>query len=432
MAGQPVSLPPGPRWPGLVQGLQWIYRPIPFMEACARRYGDWFTVRLPRGMTFVFTSEPEAVRQIFAGDPDAFHAGPVNVIVKPLLGAHSLLLLDGKAHRAERRLMMPPFHGERMQAYGEAMRGIIGGAMARFPRGRPFPIHPEMQAVTLDVILRTVFGAAGETPLKGLLKALLDVSADPAALMFASPDGTVPWLRLQLALGRLSPWGRVAAIQRRVDDALFAEIARRRRGPAGDDILSLLLASRYEDGRPMTDQDLRDELLTLLVAGHETTATALSWAVSRLVRHPEAAARLGEPDYLDAFIKETLRLHPIVPLVGRYLTKPAAIAGRELPAGASVTPCIYLTHRRPDIWPDPERFDPERFLDTRVPPQHFYPFGGGARRCLGMAFALYEMKVILGEMVGSLKFQPSPGYAPRVARRGITFAPSEGMPVIAN
>jgi cytochrome P450 len=450
MTHSTAHLPPGPPIPRLLQMLYWIRRPIPFMEDCTRTYGDCFTIGFPalpgtplrsRRPTFVFFSHPEAIREIFTGPEETLRAGEANAFLEPLLGAHSLLLLDGTRHLHERRMMQPPFHGERMQAYGEIMRDITARVVADWTIGRPFPIHAEMQRITLDVILRTVFGVDDGprlVELRDLLTRLLAFAANPFVML------------VQLDLGPLSPWGRLVRLGRRVDEILYAEIARRRAtGPEGRaDILSLLVAARDERGEPMTDAQLRDEMFTLLVAGHETTATSLAWAFHHVLERPAVHERIldeiarvtgGGPleprhvaqlEYLDATVKETLRLNPILPVVGRRLQEPMRIGGRDLPAGVIATPCIYLTHRRPDLWPSPDRFDPERFLRARPSPYEFLPFGGGVRRCLGMAFALYEMRTVLATVLSRTALRAAPGHTVRVVRRSITLAPSSGMPVV--
>jgi cytochrome P450 len=430
-----ASLPPGPTLPRLLQGLHFALRGLPFFEMCQRRYGDCFTIRMPFGPPYVLFTAPAAVREIFTGDGDELRAGEANVVLRPLLGVNSLLFLDGDRHARERRLMLPPFHGERMLAYADTMRAITDGVVDRWPVRRPFPIHPEMQAITLDVILRTVFGLEAETlaVLRDLLRRWIASSLNPALL----------WPRLQVDFGRVSPWGRLVRLKREIDALLLAEIAHRRDAGAIErgDVLSLLLAARDEEGRPMRDEELLDEMITLLVAGHETTATALAWTFHHLLANPDvleacrAEARGSGGDFvrlplLDAVVKETLRLNPVITEVGRRLTRPMRIGGRDIPAGVAVGPCIYLVHRRPDVWPDPDRFDPARFVGARPSPYEFLPFGGGARRCLGMAFALYEMKVVLATVLSRAELAPMRGYEMKVVRRSITMAPSRGMPVV--
>ena len=430
-----ASLPPGPTLPPLVQGPQFAFRALPFFETCRRRYGDCFTVKMPFGPPYVLFTTPAAVREIFTGDDDELRAGEANVVLRPLLGANSLLFLDGDRHARERRLMLPPFHGERMLAYADTMRAITDDVLDGWPVGRPFPIHPEMQAITLEIILRTVFGLEAGTLalLRDLLRRWIASALNPLLL----------WPLLQVDFGRMSPWGRLLRLKREIDALLLAEIARRREAGAGEraDVLSLLLAARDEDGRPMRDEELLDEMITLLVAGHETTATALAWTFHHLLANPDvleacrAEARgssggFAQLPLLDAVVKETLRLNPVITEVGRRLTRPMRIGGRDIPADVAVGPCIYLVHRRPDVWPDPERFDPARFVGTRPSPYEFLPFGGGARRCLGMAFALYEMKVVLATVLARAELAPVRGYRMKVVRRSITMAPSRGMPVV--
>ena len=299
-----------------------------------------------------------------------------------------------------------------------------------WPVGRSFSLLPSMRDITLEVILRTVFGAEGAR--LDALRILVQ--------RFARVTSNVLWLwpPLQVDLGPLSPWGRVRRIRREFDAFLFAEFARRRaEGVAGrDDILSLLLAARDEDGEPMSDEELRDQMMTLLFAGHDTTATSLAFAFHNVLRHPEVLDRLraelaqGKAEYVEATAKETLRLNPIVSEVGRVLSRPMRIGGWDLPAGVAAAPCIYLTHRRPDLWPEPERFDPERFVGRRTSPYEFFPFGGGVRRCLGMAFALYEIRIVLSEVLSRVELRLATGYRMQPVRRSITLAPSRGMPVV--
>jgi cytochrome P450 len=441
------ALPPGPKAPALVQFLKSGFRPDSFLEDCAERYGEPFTLRFPGEPPSVFFSRPEAIRDIFSGDPAVLRAGEANVILEPMLGSTSLLLLDGDRHLRERRLMLPAFHGERMHAYARTMRESAERAVATWTPGQPFPIHQEMQAITLDVILRTVFGVEGGdlVRLRGRLVALMRFVTGPAAILLF-----LPWVSADL--GPFSPGGRFVRYRAAVDELLFAEIARRRAaGTAGrDDVLSMLIEARDEDGRPMTDQELRDEMMTLLLAGHETTATSLAWTFCHVLRRPEVLSRLhdevarvtgGLPvtaehvarlEYLDAVLKETARLHPVVPEVGRRLSAPTVIGGCLLPAGIGVVPCIYLAHRRADTWPDPAGFRPERFLGVRPNPYAFFPFGGGVRRCLGAAFAAYEMKIVFATVLQRAALRLAPGTEVRVVRRNVTFAPAGGVPVIVD
>jgi cytochrome P450 len=402
------------------------------MEECRDRYGDMFTYRLPHEGTWVMLSDPEAVKQVFTGDPRLLHAGEANIILLPVLGEHSVLLLDEPAHMAQRKLMLPPFHGKRMQAYGELMARLAGEQIDSWPIDRPLQTRPRMQALTLEVILRTVFGVdEGErlTNLRGELRRTLNLLANPRRAM----------VLILLGPRRIRRFPPLRRMMERIDRLVFGEIDARRKADDladRDDVLSLLLQARHEDGRPMSDRELRDELMTLLVAGHETTATALSWATELLARHPDSLEQLesevdgGEDEYLDAVIKETLRLRPVIALVLRKLVEPMEIGGHLLPAGVSVAPSIYLVHRRPDIYPEPERFRPERFLERPAGTYTWIPFGGGVRRCLGGAFAEFEMKVVLRELVRRRKLHPV-GEPEHSVRSTITNVPNRGAEVLA-
>jgi cytochrome P450 family 135 len=411
----------------------WWRRPLPTLEECRARYGDMFTIRLPHEGTWVFVSEPEAVKQVFTGDPRLLHAGAANIVLLPILGEHSVLLLDEPEHMAQRKLMLPPFHGKRMQAYGDVMARAAAEEIDRWPTDAPVRMRPRMQAVTLEVILRAVFGVGeGErlTRLRDELRGTLNLLSSPRRAIFMVMLGPE-------RLRRFPPFRRNVE---RIDRLLFEEITSRRGAPdlaERDDILSLLLQAAHEDGRPMSDRELRDELMTLLVAGHETTATALSWAIELLARHPAELARLeadvagGEGAYLDAVVKETLRLRPVIALVLRKLVEPMEIGGRLLPAGVSVAPSIHLVHRRPQIYPEPERFRPERFLERPAGTYTWIPFGGGVRRCLGGAFAEFEMAVVLRELVSRRRLQPAAREPEHPVRRTITNVPSRGAEVWA-
>jgi len=330
-----------------------------------------------------------------------------------------------------------------MKAYGEAMREATNRSIDGWPVETPFAVHEKTQAITLDIIFRTIFGMEDSPRLTKLRDGLvhgLTIGSNPIYLL--------PLFRRNL--GPLTAWREIARMMRESDAILFEEFARRRAdGVSGrDDVLSMLLEARDEDGRGMSDRELRDQMVTLLVAGHETTATALAWVVHRMLEHPEVYARLreeiheaggggpvdadgaGRLEYLDAVIKETMRLNPIIPFVARLVKQPVEIGGHEIPAGVVVAPCIYLTHRRPDLWPDPLRFNPERFIGTRPNPYAYFPFGGGTRLCLGAAFATYEMKIVMAEIVRRTVLRAAPGHTVRIVRRSITFAPSGGVPVV--
>ncbi len=424
------TLPPGPRSPVAVQTATWVARPWEFMERCAARYGDTFTMRLAGEGTWVMMSHPDAVKEIFTGSPQRLHAGEGNRILQPMVGVNSVLLLDEEPHREQRRMLMPPFRGSQLAGYADTIAAVAQAEIARWPRGTPVRLHERMQALTLEVILRAVFGLDEGSRLDQLRAELV------RALGFASAAAG----QFVLALG---PQRARYVLARKLfgtfNALLYAEIAERRRAEGLDersDVLSLLLQARHEDGRPMSDVEVRDELITLLVAGHETTATALAWAVERLVRHPDHQARLtaethaGEHQFCDAVVKETLRLRPVLSLVARRVKAPMEIAGVQLPAGVTAVPSIYLMHRRPDIYPDPEQFRPERFLEQRAGTYTWIPFGGGVRRCLGAAFAEYEMRVVLGTLFGSCVVRPANELPERPRRSGITHVPGNGATVV--
>ena len=416
---------------------QWIARPIPFLTSVSHRYGDFFTLRFVFG-PIVFVADPQAIKQVFRGDPDVFHAGEANATpLEPLMGRNSVLLLDGPEHMRQRKLMLPSFHGERMQRYGALMQEIAEREIERWPVGQPFGLRPRTQAITLEIIMRTVFGIDDAERLARLserLGAMLDIGMQSRALAAIA----IPPVRKTIGRGL---WKRFLRLRAAADAEIYDEIARRRQATdieQRDDVLSILLQAHDEDGRPMTDQELRDELMTLLVAGHETTATTLAWAFDLLLRHPAELERLtaemdaGEgTDYLDAVIKETLRIRPVVPGVVRVLTAPMELNGFELPAGTRVAPNIYLTHRRPDVYPEPERFRPERFLGDGGPDTYSWiPFGGGIRRCLGASFALYELKIVIPAILRGVQLRAAGTEPERIRRRAITFVPEHDAQVV--
>ena len=423
------ELPPGPSAPRPLQTMRWIARPGAMLEDCRRRYGDMFTLRIANEGTWVFLADPDAVKEVFTGDPRILHAGEANVVLLPVLGHHSVLLLDEAAHMSQRKLMLPSFHGERMRGYEDTMAEVARAEIERWPIGEPHAVRPAMQRITLEVILRTVFGVQDDSRRARLSD----------ALSRAFEWGSKPRrMAMMAALGprRVAERGLFRRVIDPADELIYEEIHRHRDAPdlaERDDVLSLLLQARHEDGSPMSDVELRDELMTLLVAGHETTASALAWAVERLVRHPDKLARVREDDdeYLDAVCKETLRLRPILALVLRRLTEPMEIGGRLLPAGVNLAPCIYLVHRRADVYPDPLAFRPERFLEQPAGTYTWIPFGGGVRRCLGASFALFEMRVVLREFVSRLELRSNDPRPERIRRRAITLVPERGGTVVA-
>jgi cytochrome P450 len=426
------GLPPGPRMPRALQTAIWSRQAQWMLEQSRARFGEMFTIRIAHEGTWVMLANPDLVKQVFIGDPKVFHAGEGNQILRPILGDNSVLVLDEKPHMSQRRLLLPPFHGERMQGYERKMTEIAAREIESWPTGTPYKLRPRMQAITLEIILETVFGVherARMDPLREALRQFLDLTTDPRFLLpvvLAGPD-------------RVRRFPFFARRVDRVDELIHREIAERR--AAGgleerDDVLSMLVAAAHEDGSPMSDAEIRDELLTLLVAGHETTATALSWALERLVRHPEKLERLrtevlaGDEDYLTATIQETLRLRPVIVLVVRKLTEAVELGGYELPAGVRVTPSIHLIHRDPQIYPDPHSFQPERFLANPPGTYTWIPFGGGVRRCLGAAFAQFEMAVVLRELVARHQLEPARPASERSYRRAITETPRHDAEVV--
>jgi cytochrome P450 len=428
------GLPPGPRMGRVPQTAIWSRKAQWLLEQSRARFGRMFTLKIAYEGDWVVLSDPDLVKQVFIGDPRVFHAGEGNQILRPVLGDNSVLVLDEKKHIAQRKLLLPPFHGERMQGYGEKMAEIAAREIETWPTGVPYKLRPRMQAITLEIVIETVFGVHGGDrmgPLRDALREFLDLTTDPKVLLpilLIGPDriNGVPAFRRRVE---------------RVDQLLAAEIGERRAAEdlaERDDVLSMLVQARHEDGSPMSDAEIRDELLTLLVAGHETTATALSWAMERLTRSPEQMERLraeveaGEEAYLTATVQETLRLRPVIVVVVRKLTEPVELGGYELPAGARVVPSIHLIHRDPQIYPEPERFLPERFLDNPPGTYTWIPFGGGVRRCLGAAFAQFEMAVVLRELVRRYEVTPADPAPERPYRRAITETPRHDATVVLN
>ena len=425
-----MTLPPGPDQPPVVQTLRWMLRPIAFLEDCRRRLGDAFSVTFLGFQTpMVMLSDPEAIRALYSERAHRLPPGRT-VTLRPIMGERSVLLLEGREHLARRKLMLPPFHGERMRAYEPIVREVARREIASWPAGEAFPVHPRMQAVTLEVILRAVFGVEDlgrRRQLAELLSRLLARTSSPAVQF-----GVLAARRF----GFDGPLERIERENEELDALLMDEIAHH--GDDGGDILSLLKAARFEDGEPMSDREVRDQLVTLLLAGHETTATALAWTFDLLMRHPAAMQRLvAELDaddgdaYLRAVVAESLRLRPVVPLAGRRLATPLEAGGVSLPAGTDVTPAIWLTHTREQEYPEPYAFRPERFLGKAPSTYAWIPFGGGVRRCLGAAFAELEMRVVLSEVLRARRLHAASDRAERVARRNVTFSPAGGTRLVA-
>ena len=424
------ALPPGPAEPPLVQTLRWLLRPISFLESCRRRFGDAFSVSFLGFQTpMVMLSDPEAIRALYTVPGHTLPPGRT-IALQPIMGSRSLLLLEGREHLARRRLMLPPFHGERMRAYEATVREVVAREVEGWPEGEPFALHPRMQAVTLEVILRAVFGVTDADRRVRLADGLGRLLAGTASssLQFG--------VLLSRRFGGPDPLARMHALRQEIDAMLDTEIAARRADPR-EDILSTLVTARFEDGEPMDDAEIRDQLMTLLLAGHETTATGLAWTFDLLLRHPPVLDRLiaevdgGEEAYLRAVVAESLRLRPVVPLAGRRLSEELRVNGHVLPPDTDVTPAIWLAHTRADRYPEPYAFRPERFLDGAPATYAWVPFGGGVRRCIGAAFAEMEMRVALAEILARRTLRPAAAEAERVARRNVTFSPRGGTRVMA-
>ncbi len=432
-AAATTRMPPGPALPRLLQTLGFILVPARFIDACRRRYGDVVTFSSLFDSGFVMVFEPELVKQVFRGPPDVLRAGEANAVLGPVVGDRSVLLLDGAEHLRERKLMLPAFHGERMRAYEEVIREAADRSIESWPVGEPFTLLARMQSLTLDVILRAVFGVGAgprQEELKARIRALLDPVSRVGVLVLALSGG-----RFGAGAGR-----RFEESRRVLDELIYQEIARRRAAEdleEREDVFSMLLLARDEDGRSLTDRELRDELVTLLVAGHETTATALAWAFELLLRNPRVLERLraelagAGSDYLDAVVKETLRLRPVIMGVGRVVRgEPFELGGYLIPPGVEINPSITTIHRRDDCYPDSRAFGPERFLGPNAPDTYTWlPFGGGTRRCLGASFATFEMQVVIRRVLERTSLAPVGRRPEKGVRRGITFVPSGGVRV---
>jgi len=403
------------------------------MERCRQRYGKRYTIRFPGSPPFVMLSDPAEVKQVFTAPPDVLHPGEGARVLEPVVGANSVILLDGDAHIRQRKLMLPAFHGEKMERLGGLMAEVAEREVASWPRGEPIELQERFQHLTLEIILRAVFGLDPGERLDALrvrLSEMLRFGDRPISLVPLDPDGIAAKL-----LSATPPFARFLRLQEEAD-ALIFELIEERRGGAEEreDVLTMLLAARDEEGAAMSEQELRDELMTLLVAGHETTATSLSWGFERLLRQPEALARLteeieagGEDAYLTATIQETLRRRPVLPNAAPRLVKqPLEVGGWEYAPGACLVPATYLIHHDPETYTDPYAFRPERFIEQPPGTYTWTPFGGGRRRCLGASFATMEMKVVLRSVLGGCELTPA-GTAPEPPRRhNITVRPGRG------
>ena len=421
-----AELPPGPRLPAVVQTALMLRWWSACAFACQRRYGEVFTVRLAGFGAGVYLANPDHIKTVFAGDPRIYHAGEANSVLAGMLGPSSVLVLDEDLHRDRRRLMLAPFHRDAVARQTGLIREIAAANIAGWPVGEPFPVAPKMSEITLEVILRTAIGASDPDRLAAL-RALM-----PRLLRLGYLD------TLAIARPRLQrrwPWRDLGRRIAEADELLYAEIAERRADPhlaERTDALAMLVRAADDQGRQMTDAELRDQLMTLLLAGHDTTATALSWALERLTRHPDvlaravAAAESGDDEYLDAVARETLRIRPVVFDVGRVLTEPVEVGGYRLPAGVTVIPAIGLVHASKAVYEDPERFRPERMLGDTQSPTTWLPFGGGNRRCLGANLALAEMRLVLGEVLRGVRLASTTARDERPRPSGVIQQPHRG------
>jgi cytochrome P450 family 135 len=423
------GLPPGPHAPGWVQTSQWMFRPIQFMNRCRERYGPIFTVRLGPAQNVVMVGTPDLAKQALSHDPDILRAGETNGIFRPVVGSNSILLLDGDAHMQQRRILLRGLGASHAAQFVDQVREVAATRIAGWETGQRLKLHEEMEAISFASIMRVVFGeysSSSHSELRGLIPEMMDRCDSPFTLM--------PWFRRELAGG--SPYARLMRVLDKIDRILFELISERRVDPMTqfrDDTVSLLLRAEHEDGSPLSDQEVRDEILTMIMAGYETTTSGSAWALERLLRSPEQLQRLTdeiekgrEDTYLEAVVKETLRSRPVVPVVARHVTQPVELGGYMIAAGTILMVSIYLVHSDPDTYPEPDEFRPERFLNGIPENGAWIPFGGGVRRCLGARFAELEMKVILTQVLATARLRPSDPKAEDFKRKRFTFAPERG------
>lgn len=439
-------LPNIPKTAPVLQLIRWITNPFGYLDNCYQEYGDTFTLRLTQGQPIVFLSHPQAIQEVFSLDAKQFDVGRNNGLIRPLVGDNSLLLLDGERHQRQRKLLMPPFHGAKIQAYCQQICQITDSVTSNWSIGQPISIRATMQEITLQVIMQVVFGLKEDSryhQLKPKLAEILDMIGSPlSSSMLFFPVLQQDW-------GTWSPWGKFLRLKQQINQLLQAEISDRRTQSelTGSDILTLMMSAHDEQGVGMTDEELRDELMTLLVAGHETTATALAWAFYWLHSTPSVLDKLLEeletlgdnPDptelsrltYLTAVCQETLRLYPVAPITSPRVTKsPVKIMDYQFDTDTMLAPCIYLTHHREDLYPESKKFKPERFLERQYSPSEFLPFGGGNRRCLGYTLAMLEMKLVLASVLSQYQLALAEDQAVKPARRGVTLSPLGGVKMI--
>jgi cytochrome P450 family 135 len=420
--------------PNALQALVWGVRGLPMLERCRERYGDVFSLYVGLGMTWVILSDPEDAKRVFTGEPSTLRGGAANAPQEPVMGPRSIVMLEEPEHMTRRRLMLPALHGDRLGGYEQMMREVTHKSIARWPLGEPFALLPKIREITLETIVRTVFG--------------IDEPAQVAS-MCAVVTNAIEWANNPRVIVRLAVIGterakRLRSFRRMMDPmnaALLTLIRERRQAPdlaERNDILSVLLQARFEDGSAMSDQEVRDDMVSLVVAGYRTTATGLAWAFERLMRHRDKYERLreevlsgSEDSYLDAVIKETLRLRPSPLTTLRSLAEPIELGGFTLPAGALAAPCSYLMHRRADIYPEPHSFLPERFLESAAGTYTWVPFGGGLRRCVGATFANMEMKQVIRTVLGEVDLRAPKSRSERISKVGIALLPKDGALAVA-
>jgi cytochrome P450 family 135 len=428
-----MGLPPGPTGPGWLQSSQWMFRPIDFMERCRRRYGSVFTLRLGPKHNVTMVGDPRLAKDVMAGDPAVFRAGDTNGLFRPVVGSNSILLLDGDAHMRQRKILLPGFGASHGAQFVDQVREITQERLFQWKQGERLRVQDEMEAISFASIMRVVFGDHSDdshAELRRLIPDMMDRCDSPFTLM--------PWFRRELAGG--TPYARLMKVVDAIDAILFEIIAERRADPMTqlrDDTLSLLLRAEHEDGSPLTDQEVRDEILTMVMAGYETTTSGGAWALERLLRSPDKLERLtaeiqaGEDDtYLDAVVKETLRVRPVVPVVARHLSEAIELDGYLIPAGSTVMVSIYLVHTDAETYPAPEEFRPERFLDGTPEGAAWIPFGGGVRRCIGARFAELEMKVVLTQVLATARLSPVGRSDEGSKRKRFTLAPEGGAAAV--
>jgi cytochrome P450 len=441
----PPVIAPGPKAPAVWQLLRYSHSPLPLLEECGRRYGDAFLLRWAGFGNFVMLADPRAVQDVFRGDGHALHSGEGNEFLVPTVGPNSVLVLDGEPHARQRRVLLPPLKGERMRSFFGTMQAVTLEAMGAWPVGRPLRMLEPMQQITLRIILQAVLGL-GAGPerdvIEGQVRRLLAQGRSRYSFVLIKV--------LPIRLLQRTRWMPYFRQMHALNESLYSLIRSCRAAPAarGENVLADLLAATHEDGRPLADEEIRDALVTLILAGHDTTAIALAWALEQIVPRPDVVGRItdelhaaagGAPpgaehlprlEYLDAAVRESLRLRTVFPFVVRLTKRPFVAGGREYPPGVALCPCNHLVHRRAVLYPEPEAFRPERFLERKYAGHEWFPFGGGNRTCLGMAFALYEMKAVLATLFSRVRLSRPPGSRSAPVRRGVALAPDDGAVMV--